>query len=70
LVGVDSFLPEIADIGVIRLTYGNHNIFGEFLLGRGINLHYLTLIPLIVLIIIIWNKEIRDIFKNLKKGIQ
>jgi hypothetical protein len=58
LVGVDSFLPEIADIDVISSTYGNHNIIGEFLLKRGINLHWFTLLPLFVVVFLIWQREI------------
>jgi O-antigen ligase len=58
LAGVDAFLPEVADIEVIRSTYGNHNIFGEFLLQRGINLHWFTLFPLFIVVFLIWRKEV------------
>jgi hypothetical protein len=63
LVGVDSFLPEIADIEVIRSTYGNHNIFGEFLLNRGVNLHWFTLIPLFIAVFLIWRKAVLNKIK-------
>ncbi len=66
LAGVDIFLPEVADQTVISETSGNHNILGEFLLKRGINFHYLTLVPLIIVYGLIWKVEIQDIFKKLK----
>jgi 4-amino-4-deoxy-L-arabinose transferase-like glycosyltransferase len=62
---VDTFLPKIADPAVIRATSGNHNILGEFLLKRGINLHYLTIIPLMITYALIWKSKILSIFKNL-----
>jgi hypothetical protein len=64
LVGVDTFLPKIADINVIRGTHGNHNLLGEFLLEKGINLHHITIIPLLIVCAFIWKNEI---YNNVKK---
>jgi hypothetical protein len=66
LAGVDTFLPEVADQTVIRETSGNHNLLGEFLLNRGLNLNYFTLLPLIFILALIWRAEL---INGLKKGL-
>jgi hypothetical protein len=68
LAGVDTFLPKIVKISVISSTYGNHNLLGEFLLNRGINIHYITILPLFFIYTFIWRHEIQTWIKDLNLG--
>jgi hypothetical protein len=65
--GVDTFLPKVPDPSLILETYGNHNILGEFLLRNSINLHYLTITPLLIITAFIWNLEIRNFLQNIRR---
>ncbi len=63
-VGADSFLPKISDPNIMRELYGNNNLLGGFLLGKGINVHYLTIAPLVFFLIYIWRKEIKSYIRQ------
>jgi ABC-type enterochelin transport system permease subunit len=65
--GVDTFLPKVPDPSLILETYGNHNILGEFLLRNSVNLHYLTITPLLIITAFIWNLEIRNFLQNIRR---
>ncbi|RMF91349.1 MAG: hypothetical protein D6733_01310 [Methanobacteriota archaeon] len=67
LGAAESGLPNIAYPPYIQATYGTHNILGEFLLRRGINLHYYTVLPLLFFYILLWRCDIRDAFKSFKR---
>jgi hypothetical protein len=64
LAGADTFLPEVPDPAAISETSGNHNLLGEFLLSRGIDLHFATIIPLLIILGGIWREEVLGIFKR------
>jgi len=56
-VGVDRFILDIDD-SLIGATYGTHNLAGQFLMDQGINVHFLSLLPLFVFYGFIWRHEI------------
>jgi len=55
--GVDIFLPRRVNISELMRSSESHNIVGELLLQRGLNLHHLTLLPLILIYSILWRRE-------------
>ncbi|HDH28143.1 MAG TPA: hypothetical protein ENH13_03320 [Euryarchaeota archaeon] len=58
LAGTDIFLPGLFHNGVCYLRAGNHNLFGQFLRDQGINIPFLSFLPLFVFYGLIWRQEI------------
>ncbi|MFV2040912.1 MAG: hypothetical protein ACC644_02875 [Candidatus Hydrothermarchaeales archaeon] len=68
LLGVDTFLPKVTELATKNTMAGNNNLFGQFLMSRGINIHYLSLAPLFLFYLVFWRHEIlqgtRHLFRS------